>query len=127
MVKCANCGCMNVKGSKECSNCKCILLRGGIAFQPSSFSRKDKFAVTMGGLLFLVVGLFILGRFLFSFEYIISPVNSISILMTLILFLFTVLSPCFLCFSVVYFLYFCVKNGKNKEDISNNIDDNKPL
>lgn len=131
MVKCANCGCLNVKGSKECSNCRCILLRGGISFQPAIFSRKDKFILTMGGLVFLVVGLFILGRYIYYFiDEFTNPLSITTVVFSLIFGLVSVLLPCIICFGVAYFLYFCVKNGKNKEDINNDIDNNinnKPL
>ena len=118
MVRCANCGCQNIEGAKECTNCKCILLKGGISFQPATFTRTQKFWIKLCGIMFLCGGLF------FSYDFIkelISGLNDtdiISLILYLVFGLFE-LFPAIICFGGAWLIFFCVKHGQDADDISN--------
>ena len=118
MIRCANCGCQNIDGAKECTNCRCILLKGGISFKPATFTRSQKLMVSLFGIVFLAVALFLTYEFLSEFIMVIKDGDMISGIIYLIFGLFSIF-PILLCFGVAWIIYFSLKHGKEVNDVSN--------
>lgn len=118
MVKCANCGCQNIKGSKECTNCRCRLIFGGGVFHPVSFTKSQKFLVTLLGIVFLLIGARIVYDYLFNFYYIFSDIDYVILILYCTLGLINLI-PGVTFLGGAYFLYFCVKNSLNSNGNDN--------
>ena len=119
MIRCANCGCQNMKGAKECVNCRCMLFPGGISFHPASMNKDHKFSLTIVGLVFFISGLFLS---YISFKD--SNIDFSKLDIWLILDLIFSIGSGLMMYAIAFFIRFCVKHAKSPEDDLNKYNNN---